>query len=273
VLLAGCEYANLPFQPEDKVALASAAFRSGAASGVSVAPVEGLPEPAATALAEAVATGLRDRDVPAAVGVAARTSYRLYGTAGPADPAGRRSVRWRIVDPAGRTTDLGAATPAFADPALAGDLRTLRQAGLATAAAVERSLRPDEERAPGPARTATLRLTGVAGAPADGDRALAAAMASALRAGGHALVGAEQPDALLLSGRVELGPPREGRQAVRILWLLRRPSGEEIGRLTQSNMVPAGSLEAPWGAMAEAIAGAAAPGLGDLLRQAGGAGG
>jgi hypothetical protein len=43
----------------------------------------------------------------------------------------------------------------------------------------------------------------------------------------------------------------------------------ELGEIAQQNVVPAGSLDGPWGPVADEVARAAASGLLDLLGQAG----
>ena len=43
------------------------------------------------------------------------------------------------------------------------------------------------------------------------------------------------------------------------------PSGKKLGTVSQQNMIPRGSLNGPWGAIADAAAGAAAAGIIKLL--------
>jgi hypothetical protein len=50
------------------------------------------------------------------------------------------------------------------------------------------------------------------------------------------------------------------QERVEILWIVSR-DGEELGRVSQANRVPAGSLDGPWGPVAPLVAGAALDGL------------
>ncbi len=43
------------------------------------------------------------------------------------------------------------------------------------------------------------------------------------------------------------------------------PSGKKLGTVSQQNTIPRGSLNGPWGAIADAAAGAAATGIIKLL--------
>jgi len=80
--------------------------------------------------------------------------------------------------------------------------------------------------------------------------------------------GAQAKAAFVLKGRVEMSPPREGKQQVKVRWILAGADGRELGQVSQENAVPAGSLDGSWGDVAYAVATAAAPGIADLLAQA-----
>ena len=51
------------------------------------------------------------------------------------------------------------------------------------------------------------------------------------------------------------------KQNVRIDWVVLDPSGQRVGTVSQNNNVPKGSLDGPWGAIADTAAGAAADGI------------
>jgi hypothetical protein len=114
-----------------------------------------------------------------------------------------------------------------------------------------------------------IAVEGVTGAPGDGDRSLARAIAAALRHANLRVADADPPrQSYRLSGRIEIAPPLEGRQQVKVRWALKRPDGGEIGQVSQENAVPAGSLDGPWGDVAYAVAMAAAPGIAALVERA-----
>ena len=66
-----------------------------------------------------------------------------------------------------------------------------------------------------------------------------------------------------------MAPPDGKNQKVKVSWALIRPDGSEVGRVNQENAVPAGSLDTFWGDIAYAVTAAAAPGVRQLIEQAG----
>lgn len=105
----------------------------------------------------------------------------------------------------------------------------------------------------------------VVGAPGDGATSLTAAIQRQLSTNGIALAQAPGPTAYTVQGRVQMGPPSNGKQAIKIEWQVLDPAGKKVGTVSQNNVVPQGSLDGPWGRVAEAAAGAAAKGIIKLL--------
>ena len=69
----------------------------------------------------------------------------------------------------------------------------------------------------------------------------------------------------MVKGSVKLSDASGGKQSIRIDWQVLDPSGKKLGTVSQQNLIPRGSLNGPWGAIAEAAAGAAADGIIKLL--------
>lgn len=105
----------------------------------------------------------------------------------------------------------------------------------------------------------------VVGAPGDGASSLTQAIQRQLSTNGVALTQTPGPSAYTVQGRVQMGPPTNGKQAIKIEWQVLDPAGKRVGAVTQNNVVPQGSLDGPWGRVAEAAAGAAAKGILKLL--------
>lgn len=102
-------------------------------------------------------------------------------------------------------------------------------------------------------------------ATGDGNTSLKDAVIKELATNGVGV--AEQPArAYRVEGVVALGPAKDGMQPIHIDWTVRNPSGERIGRVSQRNEVPAGSLDNAWGMTANQAAGAAALGIVRLLQ-------
>lgn len=105
----------------------------------------------------------------------------------------------------------------------------------------------------------------VSGAPGDGQRSLTTALKKRLYAGGVKLANGPAVNVYMVKGSVKLTDASGGKQSIRIDWQVLDPSGKKLGTVSQQNMIPKGSLNGPWGAIADAAAGAAAAGIIKLL--------
>lgn len=251
--LAGCQPLPQPFADVRETRLP--ALKPLDSAGVVVAPVAGAPDAAGDALAKA----LRDSDVPASTTGGNRESFRLEAQVN--REAGHVMLAWLLRDSRGKTLGHGTAQePDSPDGA------TLWSALAATAAPrivaiVSGNAPPEADDVP-----AAVKVSGVTGAPGDGGTALARAIGSAL---GHAGVAVGEGDArFALSCAVAVSPPADGKQFVTVRWTLALPEGKPLGAVSQQNTVPAGSLDGAWGEIADAVAGAAAPGIKQLIERA-----
>jgi hypothetical protein len=114
-------------------------------------------------------------------------------------------------------------------------------------------------------RAAGVVVAPVAGAPGDGQRSLTTALKKRLYAGGVKLANGTAANVYMVKGSVKLVETSGGKQSIRIDWLVLDPSGKKLGTVSQQNTIPKGSLNGPWGAIADAAAGAAADGIIKLL--------
>jgi hypothetical protein len=106
----------------------------------------------------------------------------------------------------------------------------------------------------------------VAGAPGDGNSALASALQSELSRQGVALT--DKPNgSYKVEGKVIVGAAKEGKQPIQIDWRVKDPQGKALGTVSQKNEIPQGSLDGSWGKTADAAAAAAAQGIMKLLPQ------
>jgi hypothetical protein len=240
-------------------------------AGIYVAPVAGAPSPIAGDLAEAMAAALRDADIPASTRGRNKGSYELRGAASEQKLPGGRveiNVDWELRAADGRS--LGHA-PSAAEQSAAGwpasDTVAPEIAAAATPA-IRRLVQDDPPIAAADADPA-VALRAVTGAPGDGERALTRAMENALRRARIVLAapGADAPN-FVLAGTVTMSPAEAGQQRIQVNWALLRGDGREIGRVSQENAVPTGSLDGAWGDVAYAVATAAAPGVVALIERA-----
>jgi hypothetical protein len=121
---------------------------------------------------------------------------------------------------------------------------------------------PTARAAKGPVTTI---VAPVSGAPGDGTKSLTAAIKKRLYAKGVKLATVQTGNTYTVKGIVSLTDGSGGKQSIRIDWQVIDPNGKRVGTVSQQNNIPKGSLDGPWGAVADAAAGAAADGIVKLL--------
>ncbi|MHA1523184.1 MAG: hypothetical protein ACTSY1_02115 [Alphaproteobacteria bacterium] len=109
-----------------------------------------------------------------------------------------------------------------------------------------------------------IALTGVTGAPGDGNKSLAAAFNAALKARGLQ-VATRAGAAYLVAGKVKISNDGLDRQNVVIDWTVRDRAGVALGSVNQRNKVSQGALDGKWGDVAKGAASAAVAGVIRLL--------
>jgi hypothetical protein len=119
--------------------------------------------------------------------------------------------------------------------------------------------KPDAKPAP------PLAYITVAGAPGDGEQALAAALGKRLSVSGVKTASALDTTVYSVEGIVKMTAAKSGRQAVRVDWTVFGPDGTTLGGVSQTKLVRKGSLDRKWGAAADAAARAAATPIAKLI--------
>ena len=105
----------------------------------------------------------------------------------------------------------------------------------------------------------------VAGAPGDGEEALAAALGRQLAARGLTPATAFQANVYEVQGTVRVAPGSKGKESVTIIWVVLGPDGTQLGVTRQTKDVRKGSLDKKWGSAANAAAAAAANDIAKLI--------
>ena len=105
----------------------------------------------------------------------------------------------------------------------------------------------------------------VTGAPGDGKTSLTKAIKKQLFARGIRLVNKKAPNVYTVRGKVKMSKPEQGKQNIEIKWQVFNPKGKSLGTVSQNNTIPKGSLDGPWGQIADSAAGAAAKGIAKLM--------
>jgi hypothetical protein len=245
-------------------------------AGISVQTIEGGPPATAQKLGAAIASALGKRDIPASNRTTSLGSYLLYGRLEAQRPrAGKAAltVHWRLQDSGGhpvgeRTARLEAPTRAWE----AGDETIIANLAEASAAEIAPLLADEGPAAVTAAADGRTRIVirPVSGAPGDGAKSLANAIATVLKRQDLAVL--DDPNAkadIILDGEVTIVPVKPDKQHVKIVWRVRRADGAEIGTVGQENDVPKGLLDGAWGDVAYSVAIAGADGLMQVIARAG----
>ncbi len=258
-VLSGCQPLERPFQPENKSSWRAA---PGPRASLYIAPVENGPADLNEALAEKL-QGL---------GIAAFTdipeSNRYHVTSHIFTENNISYIGWKIIDPAGRDTQLETIQkigelmegPDFADTdyelALlhsASEIDIMLGGSGTNFAAINKPV---------------LFVPVIHGAPGDGSETLSAAMQDQIAKFGIDVLPEQFGANYHVKGEVALSKPQAGTQIVSILWKLVRQNGEFVGKVEQKNRIRAGTLDGPWGVVAIAAAKGGARGIMKLLRTA-----
>ena len=231
-----------------------------------------LSDGAARRFAAALAHSLRAQEVPAYALTPAPTDWRLAVVA---RTQGEAVVpRYTVLNPQGAAQGSVTGAPVAEAAWAAGRSATLDLAARQAAPRLARLLtrveialmRADPNSLYN--RPARVLIAPVTGAPGNGDAVLAQAMRSALAAEGEVVQARPAGADFVLRGAVRLTAAPGGKQRVELRWIVDTAAGAEGGRVFQLNLVPAGSLDQDWRAVAPAIARQAAGGIRQvILRQ------
>ncbi len=115
----------------------------------------------------------------------------------------------------------------------------------------------------GRAGAVTAMVPAVSGAPGGGSVELTNAIQRQLKQKGVTLGASNQ--AYRVEGRVTVGAVSNGKQPIEIEWLVKDPTGKKLGTVSQRNNIAAGSLDGPWGKVADMVAEAAVKRIVELL--------
>jgi hypothetical protein len=265
-LAAACQPLPHPFADDRPPA---ALLRVRDVAGVAIAPVEGEPAAVAATLGTAMASALLKRDIPASDKTTSLGSYQLYGRLiETRPPHGKASLtaNWRLYDAGGRTVGEHSARvegePSEWESEDAPAIKQLAGLSAEGLAPLLQEEAPVEAAAGGRTRVAIREISG---APGDGAKSLAVAVAAVLKQQDLAIVDNGQPADLYVDGEVSVTPVKPNAQHVKIVWHVHRADGVEIGTAGQENDVPKGLLDGPWGDLAYNVALGAGDGLMQLV--------
>jgi hypothetical protein len=269
LLLAGCGGLPRPFDGNPGATALRLAQPPPPRLAVPLPGAAFLKPDAAKLFASALADALVARGLPVLAGPAQRGDWRVVPSV--QTHADMILPAYTIEDARPVEEGIAYGTPIPAETWVAAAPDTLRQAAETAAPAIARQLaRIDaklKESDPNSLlnRPPRVAFSGVAGAPGDGDEALARLMRADL--GTHGLDVQNKPAGAdyLLRGTVAVTPLRPGTSLVEITWTVDNPAGAEQGKVSQLHEIAAGSLDHFWGDVAVVVAQQAAAGVNELI--------
>jgi hypothetical protein len=271
--------------------LSGASTIFGNSPKVSIAPIIGAPQNVTTELTQALVVAGNERNLSLTPGTSGG-NYMLRGylLAAPERRGSKISYIWDVTDSKGtRVTRVSGeetvAKGSASDPWSGVDSTVIRTIANTTASQLAANLpggrsasTPTAAAAPAaapavaastastaPPKASGVLVAPVTGAPGDGRRSLTTALKKRLYKDGVKLANGTSSNVYTVKGIVKLSSTSAGKESIRIDWQVLDPSGKRLGTVSQQNTIPKGSLNGPWGAIADAAAGAAADGIIKLL--------
>jgi hypothetical protein len=230
-----------------------------------------LNPPADGDFAGLLALDLQKEEVPSLARTPHKTDWRL--TVSAARKGDQVVPHYAILDPSGREEGAIDGPPVAAANWSAGAPWTLGAAArdaVPKILAVMMSVRATRDRANPNSllnRAAKLYVPLVTGAPGDGDSALTRLMRVRLAEFGPLVQVTPEGADFTVTGLVVITPLPKGQQQVEIAWTVTRPSGALVGKVSQLNSVPAGSLDLTWGDVAAVVAQEASGGINQVVER------
>lgn len=260
-----------PFRPPEYSKQHNEFLLAPNSAGVVVRRIDGPVGWVGDALAQAMATALRDQGIVAGSRWSNQHSLRLSANGYQrlhADRPPELVMTWTLVDGQGnikqRRETRTVPVDAFWETPTPDMFRAIAERNAEMVVAWIDPTR--NERAPKLAVLPSLSVAAIENAPGDGATSLQSAILLALRAE-RLPVSSDGDGELRVKPRVDVVPADRNTERVSITWILTLAvDGSELGRVAQENTVPEGQLNGRWGAVAVAIADGAADGIAGLVR-------
>jgi hypothetical protein len=266
LLLAACGSLPRPF--EGHPGATAARLAEPPAARLAIPPPSNVLPPAdAASFAQTVAAGLLAQEVPVIAAKAQPGDWQLLVAT-----EGRGSdvvPLYRVLDPAGAQRGITEGLPVAGSAwVTAPPVARLADEAIPRIAALLSQIEADRRQSDPRSltnRAPILAITGVTGAPGDGNEALARQIKVELVKAGQDLTD-RPPDAdFRLAGEVTVVASGPGKDRVEIQWVVTDAKGGEAGRVVQLNEVPHGMVSLYWGDVAYVVAQEAAPGVRDVI--------
>ncbi len=267
LIVAGCQPIPQPFAHPER-AINPIVTPSSDFAGVTILPIQGLPDLMARGLSIAMAEELLAHEIIAGPDSTNRRSKLLQGAVTQKAAGGARTkvtVMWDLFDGSGKSLGRQKTTRTFPrNDWDNGGQSLLRPLVKVAAAEVAKLVIGENDQATAKSRM-TLHVWPVGGAPNKTAAPLRRAMEAALKKRNFRIADALEGAGLVIAGTIELGPESTEPRPIRITWSILDTAGQELGALTQQNAIPRQEMENRWDSLAVVIADNAAGGVSDLV--------
>lgn len=272
LLLYGCEAGSRPFAPESKATLLKSNLQASPRVGLYVDDIDGLDSEAETLrFRNILAEALQRHDFTASPQFAHNGAPRLTGQlvwAASGDDVTRVAGVWRITAADGsELLDTSHISDIPLPLSRARDGSALPQIAADVATAIDLGLNQRESDGVRRLAVAPVSVGTINGLPKHDRRALNRALVRALSAAGIPVTAIPADNGYVLLGSMDLQPRARDSYRLDIVWQLIRPDGQEIGRIDQSNVLPAQRILHQWSGISADIADGVVSGVVDLQQQ------
>ncbi len=261
-VVSGCGDVPRPFQG-DGVYIQPEILHLPDSVGVFITPPEKMEKQTAIEFAREISVSLQSVNIPASVNYKNVGSYTLKGRVRPKTRRMEEGVTdrlfWTLYE------ENGDIAGKFGSNITASEM-PLRTAAHSVAAEIAILLQdPDSTVTPSKPDAYKFFVAPVTGAPGNGNAALTKGLLSELNSRGASTARRVGDANIVVQCQFTITKPNKGKQRVKIVWIVGEDKDREIGRITQNNIIPAGSLDGDWGATAQAIAVGGVNGIAQIL--------
>lgn len=273
--IVSCTQAPQPYR-HSRTGFDTSVLRLRDAGTVEIMPFEGVSAPIAQTLAKGLSESLGARQIAATVNVVANPAYRVRAQVvlqpENGDEADIGYIYWSFVDRANKTIrETSQQIKATHFQWDYGDEKVIETVVEDAADRFADFLQDKSEKeAVAQAvdeQDVVFKIGEIVGARGDGAVALKRAMGLTLRQYGARVRRIVRDNDYILNAEIDILPAFEGRQRIKVDWVLQTVDGKELGRVQLNNQMAAGHFDGAWGPMAHNISRAAIQGIGNLVER------
>lgn len=275
LILTACTQAPQPYR-HDRTGVDTSGLRLRDGGTVQILPIEGVAIPMGKTIASNLADSLSVRNIPATSNKLRNPTYSVRAQVIMNRKAKENeklgSIYWTFMDRSGTVIhesnqDIKGTKFQwdYGDETVVGTLvedAADRFAGYLQDKSEQQAVELDPRERP-----VVFQITDIKGTRGDGETSLRRAMGLTLRQYGASVRELADKDTYRLSADIDILDPFEGKQRIKIAWIVKDAEGHELGRAQQNNQLDEGMLDGKWGRLAYDISRAAMGGIGQVVER------